>query len=384
MKKVLFVASVASMIDQFNMDNIHLLQSKGCDVHVAANFSFGSTTSKSRVDAFIKELELLNVKIINILFPRRVGSVGLNYKVYKELKSIVNNYDIIHVHSPIGGFITRLALIGNKKNKHLKLIYTAHGFHFFKGSSIVSWMLFYPIEFVLSFFTDVLITINREDYNRSQKLFACETVYIPGVGVDLSKYEKTTVNVFEKRKQLGVPSDSFIVLSVGELCDRKNHKVIIQAISKLSNKDIYYLICGEGNDHEKLKALARKNNVEDNVFFLGFRLDVNEIIKSADCFALPSKREGLGIAAIEAMAAGLPIITSNINGISDYSISGKTGYSFAPNNVGRFAWAINKLYKNRELKEHYGVFNKEIVKKFDICNVHKIMDALYSRILHAI
>ena len=167
MKKVLMLASVASMIDQFNMQNISLLQEQGYEVHVAANFEQGSTSSKERVEQFKKELKEKNVLYFQIDFSRNVSNIPQNIKAYKQIKKLLvnNKYEFIHCHSPIGGVCGRLAA----KVTNTKVIYTAHGFHFYKGAPKFNWMIYYPIEKVLSYITDVLITINKEDYELAKK-----------------------------------------------------------------------------------------------------------------------------------------------------------------------------------------------------------------------
>ncbi len=378
MKKVLIVASVASMIDQFNMDNIRILNEIGCEIHVAANFDFGSTISQNRLKVFQQELKDMNVEIINVPFPRKIGSLKSNLEVYSILKTIIddNNYCLIHAHSPIGGFLSRLASIKARRSGTL-VMYTAHGFHFFKGAPILNWLIFYPIELILSKITDTIITINKEDYTIAQKFYAQNVVYIPSVGVDTFSFNSTFLNVNNKKSEIDIPTDGFVVLSVGELSKRKNHEVILKAISEIKNKSIYYLICGIGNQDTRLKQLINELDLGNRVKLLGFRTDVNEIIKIADCFAFPSKREGLGIAAIEAMASGLPIITSNVNGILDYSVDGLTGFVCDPDDIIGFANAIEKLFEDKVLRNKISKYNIEKSKDFDIRKVHDIMKMVY-------
>lgn len=379
MKKALIIASVASMIDQFNMDNVRILIDLGCEVHIAANFSFGSTSSQKRVSLFREELNEMKIKVIDLPFPRRIGSIKANMSVYRLLKHIIdkNNYSLIHAHSPIGGFITRLAAY-NARSKGAKIIYTAHGFHFFKGAPVFNWVFFYPIERFLSKFTDVIITINNEDYVRAQKFHAKKVIYIPSIGINTCNFYSNVLDIDMKKNELGIPLEAFIVLSVGELSKRKNHEVILKAIYEIKDKNIYYIICGRGNEEAKLKTLTNKLGLENNVLFTGFRTDVPEIIKISDCFAFPSKREGFGIAAIEAMASGLPIITSNINGILDYSVDGVTGFVCNPNDVKGFANAIENLYENEALCKQMKQYNLKRSMDFDISIVHRIMKTVYS------
>ena len=186
MKTVLVITSVASMVDQFLFPTLELLQSMGCKVHVACNFERGNTCSDEKVLELKSKLEARKIPYYQIGFARDVTKVLDNLRAYKEVCKLLSNqkYDLIHCHSPIGGLITRIAC--RKTRKHgTKVIYTAHGLHFFKGAPIQNWMLYYPIEKICSRWTDVLITINREDFSfAKRKMKAKKIEYLPGVGID--------------------------------------------------------------------------------------------------------------------------------------------------------------------------------------------------------
>ena len=377
MKKVLMLASVASMINQFNMPNIHLLQEMGCEVHVACNFKEGSTCSDEKVLEIKRDLEELGIPYYQIDFSRNVFRLDRAVKAYFQTVHLLKQqrFDFIHCHSPIGGMIGRLAGHASRT----KVMYTAHGFHFFKGAPRRYWMFIYPIEKYCSKYTDMLLTINQEDYHRAlEKFHAKRTEYIPGVGIDVAKLQNVSVDVKEKRKELGIPEDAFLVLSVGEVNDNKNHETVIRAFAKAEIPNSFYLICGKGAKTEELKELCKKLGVEEQVKFLGFRSDAKQICNCADVFAFPSKREGLGLSALEAMAAGRPLLTSNVHGINDYSINGMSGYNCAPLDVEGFAKAMRKLYEMPKEREQMGRRNKEQVWRFDIHRVDEIMRKLYS------
>ena len=187
MKKMLMLASVASMIQQFNMRNIHILQKMGYEVHVACNFLTGSTITKKRTEQLKKELKTIGVHCHQIDFDRNVKNIPSVKRAYAQVKTLLQqeNFAFLHCHSPIGGVIGRLA--GHACG--VKVIYTAHGFHFFKGASVVNWTLFYPIERKLSKYTDILITINKDDYNLAKKKFTkTNVIYVPGVGINTEKF----------------------------------------------------------------------------------------------------------------------------------------------------------------------------------------------------
>jgi glycosyltransferase involved in cell wall biosynthesis len=261
------------------------------------------------------------------------------------------------------------------------VIYTAHGFHFFKGGPIKSWILYYPVERLLSYLTDVLITINHEDFLRAKKSFGAKRVeYIPGVGLDTNYFSEIVINRYMKRKEICVPVDAVMLFSVGELGERKNHETPIRALAKTINKNIYYVICGVGELKDYLTKLACDLGVADRVLLLGFRSDIAELCKISDIYVFPSRREGLGIAGLEGMASGLPLISSYINGIRDYTKNGETGYCLEPFDVEGFSIAIDKLAGDVGLRERIGKNNLNVVKNFDINVVDGLMDRIYKSV----
>lgn len=378
-KRVLLFASVASMIDQFNMSNITILKDNGCIVDVACNFSFGSTCTDERVNQFKDELSQKNIKYFNVLVPRSIFSVLFLFKAYKEFKKIVlsGNYNIVHCHSPIGGVICRFACRKLRRNG-LKVIYTAHGFHFFKGAPIKNWLLYYPIERICARFTDTLITINNEDYFFAQKKFKNTNIeYIPGVGIDISRIESIASDSISLKKSLEIPAESLVLISVGELNKNKNHIVILEALSRLKRNDIYYVLVGKGQLSETLQNKSKDLGLQDHVRFLGFRRDVFQLLHMSDIFCFPSFREGLPVSAIEAMAAGLPLIASDVRGINDCCIIGENGILCNPSSVDDFSHAIERLLNNETERLAMGKKSIELSKKFDVDKTNAIMKKIY-------
>ena len=297
----------------------------------------------------------------------------------KEIRVLVesNKYDIVHCHTPVAAMCTRLACRKVRKNG-TKVIYTAHGFHFCKGAPLLNWLIYYPVEKLCSCFTDVLITINQEDFALAKKKMKAKKVeYVPGVGIDLSRFQNVQVDRSAKRKEIGVPEDATLLLSVGELNENKNHEVIIRAIAQLNNFNIHYAIAGKGDKESHLSELAGALGVAEQVHLLGYRTDIVELNYSADIFCFPSFREGLGLGALEGMACGLPIITSNVHGINDYSIDGVTGYKCSPIDVNGFASAIQNCISGKLDLSAIGKGNKEIVKKYEVSRINDIMKEIY-------
>lgn len=254
-------------------------------------------------------------RVFNISTSRSPFSFG-NIRAIKQIRNIAKNYDIVHCHTPLAGMATRLACKRLRKKQGLKVVYTAHGFHFYKGSPKKNWLIYYPIEKLCSRWTDVLITINREDFELAKKkMRAIQNEYIPGVGINIRLFSDTFVDKTLKRKEIGIPENAFLILSVGELNENKNHRFVIKAISMINDNTIYYAIAGVGDQDNNLVKLA--NDLGVNLRLLGYRKDVKELYKISDLFILPSYREGLNVSMLEAIASGTSVLVSRIRGNTD-------------------------------------------------------------------
>jgi len=381
-KKVLIVASVVSFIEWFNKENVEYLQrSLGCEVHIACNFDYMNDTDVARTERYISLLKEQGIHLHNIAFAREPLNKE-NIDAYKKLKAVIDgeHFDLIHCHTPAVAMLTRMAARKARKQGSV-VMYTCHGFHFHKASSKKNWMIYYPVERFLSRFCDYIVTINKEDFNRA-KTFHCKNVrYIPSVGVDINRIKKLVVDKAAKKESIGVPGDKLLVLSAGELIERKNHKVIIKALAKVNNPNVYYAIAGKGPLRDELAELAKELGLAERVIFLGFRTDVFELYHAADISAFPSKIEGLGLAGVEAMAAGVPLVSSNVHGILDYVINGKTGYAVAPDDVDGFAAAIKKLVESPELRGSMRDACLAAVEPFELSNALRVMWDIYKEIL---
>ena len=365
MKKVLITATVMSHICQFHKVLADMLHKNGYEVHIAAKDNLETKEGLT--------LDFAD-KVFNVPFSRSPKSPD-NIKAYKMLSEIIkeNDYDIIHCNTPVGGVVTRLAA----KKTRAKIIYTAHGFHFYKGAPIPNWIIYYPIEKIMSKYTDMLITINEDDYQISKDRFNAKNyAKIPGVGIDFKRVENGGERA-EIRKEMGFSEDDFVLLSVGELNKNKNNITILKAIKKLDNPKIKYMMAGNGPLRGWLEEEIEKMGLSKQVGFLGYTREIGKLHKAADAFCFASIREGLGLAAIEAMHSGLPIITSDVRGINDYSIEGVTGFKSQPLDENGFALAIEKLMKDSTLREKMGRNNIEASIMYGEDNVAQILEKIY-------
>lgn len=365
--KILYVTTISLTMNSFFKPHIEMLVHKGHSVEIACN------CKDLPLDNLYNELDC---KSHQIDFSRSPLSSD-NIKAYGQLKELINNgdYDIVHCHTPNASVITRLVCRKARKNG-LKVFYTAHGFHFYKGAPKINWMIYYPVEKLCSRFTDKLITINREDYALAKDKFnPKEVCYVPGVGIDLSRFQNLQVDRNAKRQEIDVPQDAFLLLSVGELNENKNHQVVIKALSRLNNTRIHYAIAGVGDKKDYLLELANEMGVSKQLHLLGYRKDILELDCSADVFCFPSIREGLPVSLMEAAAAALPLIGAENRGTRDIIEHGKNGILCRFDSVDDFVNAIETLINDREKRNNMGDFGKVTVDKFGInCILEKMLD----------
>lgn len=379
MKHILITSTDVMMI-QFLVPHILHLKQHGFCVDIACSSAAGY-----QGENYLEKIKKILGDDSDVSFVRteRNPLSFRNYLGYKDLAAIIDrrNYDLIWTNEPVMSVMTRLAARKARKKNHTKLLYLVHGFHFFKGAPKINWIV-YPIEKFMARYCDAMTMINWEDYHFTQKHFGNVPVYhIDGIGLDVTKFSKIQIDTNRKRLELGFTADDILLLSVGELQYRKNHAVVIRALAELKNPNVKYIICGCGALKDHLLDLAEKLGVKKQLYLLGHRYDIAEILKTVDVFVHPSIREGLGIAAIEAMSAGLPIITSNVQGIVDYSKNDLTGYCLDPNDVQGFTNALKTVINNKELRTKMGHYNIEASKKYDISNSCVQVESIINNIL---
>lgn len=387
MKRVLFVTTISGFLPQFEKNDVKLLKQMGCQIHYASNFT-------NPIYAFDKtELEKNEVALHQIDIEKSPAKINKNIKAIKQLIKIIdeNDIDIVHCHNPMGGVAARIAARAGKRKP--KVIYTAHGFHFYKGAPIMNWLLFYTAERFLARYTDIIVTINREDYIRAKKFRLKkngEVYLIHSVGVDKEKFAPRPELRETKRAELGIPADAFHIVTAAELNENKNQKLVIEAVAALKNKskidadkayNIYYTICGKGPNEDKLRELIKAYGLENNVSLLGYRTDMDEILQTADVFAFPSIREGLGVAAIEALMCNVPLIAADNRGTREYVSDGNNGIVCRYDAVDEFEEAIELLYGNTAYRKRMADRCRESVEKFTIEEVEKTMTKVYTRAL---
>lgn len=303
-----------------------------------------------------------------------------NLAAVRQLRSIISSggYDIVHCHTPVAGVCSRLACRELRKTG-LRVFYTSHGFHFYRGAPLKNWLLYYPAEKLCARFTDTLITINREDFELARRqLHAGRVAYVPGVGVDVEAFHNARADREVLRSQLGIPAKAFLLISVGELNANKNQQLIIQALALLKEPCVHYLLVGAGPQKKKLEAMAQSLGVAGQVHMAGFRSDVAKLYKISDLNVFPSLREGLGLAAIEGMAANLPLLCADNRGTREYAgVFQREDFHSVCVSAEEYAAAIRRLMKDPALYQQLSILGYEGAKRFSGEKVNRQMLELY-------
>ncbi|QUA54406.1 glycosyltransferase family 4 protein [Aristaeella lactis] len=358
MAKRILITCTDSMMKQFLEPHVRNLAENGYEVEIACSEVL------NRMTEVRQDLERL-VPVHQLHLKRSPLAVS-NARGYRELKKLIDSgrYDLIWTNEPVMGVVTRMAARKARK-QGTRVMYMVHGFHFYKGAPLPNWMLFCPVERMMASKADCICTINREDYARARKMRTPRAAYIHGVGIDTDRL-RPGENPTDLRNELDLPKEAFLVLSVGELNANKNQQVIIRAIARMKDPAIHYVLCGKGDQRQNLEVLARELDIADHIHFLGYRKDIADICRQSDVFALPSRREGLPFAAMEAMYCGLPLVNSGIRGLTDITEDGVSGYICDPDDVRRYAESIQILKINPGNRQQMGARNQKTVEAFTI------------------
>ncbi|MBR0277408.1 MAG: glycosyltransferase [Clostridia bacterium] len=373
MNKVLMIAPMCSVHRRFNKANINVLKRLGYEIHLLANFDL-ETGGGELNRAFVKQCSEEGIKIYNLPFKRAVHVS--NVRLIRKIRNLIYNggYDIVHAHTETGGLLLRLAMIG--KTKRFKAVYTPHGMSFYKGSPFISQRLFRPIERWICNRMDCNLAINTEEME-FLKLWNSKTAYfIHGIGIDTAGFVNTGTDS-SIRNEMNIPQNAILLTAIGELNENKNHKVIIEAMHRLKNDDLYLVVCGVGPEKNNLLKMTEEFGLNDRIKLVGYRNDIKNILDETDIFVFSSFHEGLPVSIMEAMTEGLPVVCSDIRGNRDLIISGRGGYLFNPNSYEDLSEKIDMLIKNPKIKDEMGIFNLEKVKSYDIGNVENELVKIY-------
>lgn len=373
MSKILFISNISNRITTFVTASIAAAHSLNMDFYQAANWQ-DADPSQIATDEIAYD-----IKIKSVPFSRNPFAKS-NLTAYKQLVKIIrdNKIDYIHCNTPTGGILGRLA---GKKCKVKKVIYQAHGFHFYKGAPKINWLVYYPVEKWLAHYTDALITINSEDFELAKAKLKLrkngKVYYVPGVGIDTSQYNLSEKSREEKRRELGLGEDDVALISMGDLIERKNYATAIRSISETNDPKLQYFICGKGPEEENLKKLAESLGVTKQIHFLGFRSDIKELLAAADIFLFTTKQEGLPRSMMEAMASGLPCIASKIRGNTDLLDGTEGGFLCETTDTAAYAEKLKLLANDKALRKAMGENNLIAIQKFSTETVNEELRKVY-------
>ncbi|PRR70681.1 Putative glycosyltransferase EpsD [Moorella humiferrea] len=368
----MFLATVYTHLAAFHLPFMQLLQSKGYEVHAAASSDQGRK----------EEVEAIGVRCWEIPFSRSPYSLK-NWRAFRELGRLFKacRFDLIHVHTPVASFLGRyLARVTGQG----PVLYTAHGFHFYWGASLRNWLLYYPAERLAARWTDGLIVMNREDYDSAVKMGfrpGKNLFYVHGVGVDLKKFAGGTGSI-NIRERLGLGKNDIVVTCVAEFSTVKNHAFLLEAWSRFiaRTKDTSLWLAGDGYLRPYFERLVLEKRI-GRVHFLKFCRDIPQVLQETDIFVLVSRREGLPRSLMEAMAAGKPVVASNVRGNRDLVDHGRTGFLVELDDVEGLVGYLELLARDENLRLALGRAGREKIGDYSLDKVLAEMDAVYSRYL---
>ena len=376
MKKVLYLANVFSHFTAFHRPFIGLLQEMGADVHAAAS---------DNDEYSFQEIREMGVVCHDISIPRNPLSFSI-FRAAHSLKELLisNDYDFIHVHTPVAAFLGRFLA---RKLPATRVIYTAHGFHFYKGASLLNWLVYFPVEYIARKWTDVLICMNKEDFNMAIKMGFIpgkNLYFVHGVGLDISDYANDTVGlVSENSADIQPEVNRRFVICVGELSKRKNQQMLIRAWALVIRNvpDVKLCLVGVGNQESLLKKMTKDLQVDSTIQFMGFRRDIPRLMRQAEMLVLVSKHEGLPRCIMEAMAAGKPVVASDVRGNSDLVENGDNGFLIGVDDVQTLSKRIITLLEDETLMQNMGCSGYTKIQEYKIERVIEEMRLVYQRFI---
>lgn len=376
--KILIITTVSGFLWQFEQGNIRILRDMGIEIHYASNFDH---PAYSFDDAFFRKNGIITHSIPICKSPYRLRE---NARALGMLLDLIRreSIDVIHCHTPVGAVLGRLA--GRLARRKVRVIYTAHGFHFYKGAPWKNWILYYPAERLLARYTDCLVTINEED-RKSARRFRLkkggQVHRIPGVGVNLERYGFRPWLREKARRRLGVRQGQLCILTAALLDRDKNYQTVLEALAQLTDLDFQYFICGEGPYRQALEAQIQRLGLQDKVHLLGFCRDMELLLQGADLFLFPSLREGLGMAALEAMACQKPVICADNRGTREYLRHMENGMVCSGEDHQSFARAIRKMACDPGLQRRLAKQGqKDVTEHFSHHRAEEIMRRIYREI----
>lgn len=382
-KHILILATTNDFLGKFELDNVEILQKMGYTVHYASNMNEPSYVSD---EEWIRKM---GIRTHHIEIARSPFMISNNRKALVQLINLIKKYEIqaIHCHTPVGGVLGRIAgkLI---RKRDVFVIYTAHGFHFYKGAPLLNQFVYYGVEKRLARDTDMLLVINEEDYQKAKKFHLKKGGHVyktPGPGVDCRIFKPVSREEKHRlRKEMELGDEEFVLISVGELNENKNHRIVLEALRRLREKGtchrkLRYLICGDGFLKEQMKQWIHAYDLENVVKMCGYTRDVPRILGCADVSVFPSKREGLGMAGLESLAMGISVIAADNRGTREYMEHEKNGFVCRYDKPEEFEKCIEKMMNlSEKRRREMEIYSQRSVAPFVKKYSHAVMRRIYS------
>lgn len=378
-QKAAYIATVYSHLAAFHLSFMADLRQEGLEVHAYA-----------ASDHCREEVVAAGFDCRDLPFSRHPLAPG-NWRALGQLIRWLREerYEFVHVHTPNAAVIVRLAvwlaqLARPAGGQRIRLVYTAHGFHFYHGAPWRNW-LFYLLERSLARLTDVLITINREDEQRARSFpVRGHVAYISGVGVEMERYASPDADeVGRYRKELGLAPEDFVILCTAELNGNKNQGQLLSAVHELRRNGVHavLLLAGTGRNEASLRKQAAEYGLTREVRLLGFRRDIPRLLQAADVVALLSRREGLPKALLEGMAAGKPLVATDVRGSRDLVAPGRNGYLVPLGDVTATVAALIRLHQDPPLRRRMGEYSRKLAALYDLSEIRRDVAAIYAGLL---
>jgi glycosyltransferase involved in cell wall biosynthesis len=374
-RKLLIAATIPETISAFLLPYVTHLRQRGWQVDGLAH---GITSSAACREAFSN--------VIDVPWSRQPLDPRNFIAAPGQIRRLVERegYGVVHVHTPVAGFVTRFAL--RARPAGVKVVYTAHGFHFHSGGPRLRNLVFTSLEWIAGRWTDELIVINSEDRRAAEKAGLVESGrlhHLPGIGVDTLQFSGRESYAREARlirATLSLPDDARLVTMVAEFIPRKRHADAVEAVARLADESVHLLLAGAGPLTEEVRALAGAAGLGARTHFLGFRSDIPALLAASDVLLLPSLQEGLPRSVLEAMSMGVPVIATRIRGVTDL-LAGGAGLLVPVRSPQAIARALHEVFTDSESRLRMQRLAAGRVKEFDIQGLLAWHEQLYEGLL---
>jgi len=378
MPKLIHIATVSLTPRAFLRPFAEHFRAKGWTVDVMAS---GAASCDDCRSAFSH--------VFDVAWSRNPLHLGRIRRGIRQVRRVVSEggYDIVHVHTPVAGFATRYALRNLRSPRGLKVIYTAHGFHFHPGGNPLANAAYYALETIAGPWTDHLVVINQTDYDvavRRRIVPPDRITLVPGIGVDTDHYSPGAVSPESSqaaRAELGLSPGNQLFLMIAEFNPGKRHEDAVRAMALLKNSNIHLAFAGAGPLLSSMQTLARTLGVARQIHFLGFQKDVRRYLGAALATLLPSLREGLPRSLLESLSMGIPVIGTDIRGIRDL-VAGSAGYLVRTKDPEAIAQAMRRLADQPIEAKAMGQSGRDrILEQFSLARIIEQHERIYSHLL---